>query len=656
VTSPTWKTIQYTDDDFRWVARQLGLPELAFIGEDGRDPRRDVLADLGNLDVPACPGSGKTTLLVAKLALLLRDWKQRGQGICVISHTNVARREIEDKLGPASGGHRLLAYPHYVGTIHGFVNQFLAGPSLRSVGVSPRLIDDTFANRVRLAKLPENIRKGLGNAGVEIRNLYAQDVDGDLGEIKWGKGTLGRDSDTYKALQAAFAASMVDGYLRYDEIFLWAERLLERAPSLVDDIRRRFPIVFIDEVQDTTEAQARLINRLFAQGGEASVRQRFGDMNQAIFGSADTTAEVASTDGFPRDGCTRPVPNSHRFCATIAALADPVAPAPAGLIGMRASPAEPGHAVFLFDRSAAQNVLPAFARRILSHVPATARVDGRFTAIGHVHKPRADGTDHLVVGDYCAGYDHERSGLDVRPSRFIQYIGTPRSRRGDVHRLVDQTAEAVLRLARLADPDRKLPGRQRRHLAVLESIGENERARRFYLGLLERIARGQAPTNEREWREKWVPRWLVVASAIAGREPEDIGAFLDWSDSLQGAATPATNALTYVHELGSLKIEVGSIHAAKGETHTATLVLETFFKRNHLAVLKPWLLGVSNGAGRSNLTTRNSMKQHYVAMTRPTHLLCLAMDAADVSDQEAQALIARNWAVARVTADGERWI
>ncbi|SFJ30929.1 UvrD-helicase domain-containing protein [Caulobacter sp. UNC279MFTsu5.1] len=652
-----WDTIQYGDDDFRWAAQQLGLPDNAFLGEDGADARRGVLAHLGDLDVAACPGSGKTTLLVAKLALMLRDWQGRGQGICVISHTNVARHEIETRLAPAAGGHRLLAYPHFVGTIHGFVNQFLAGPALRSQGIVPRFIDDAFANRVRTAKLPFKTRSGMATAGVELGKLQVLDADGDLGDVKWGRGNLRKDGEAYQALRSAFVDSMAEGYLRYDEIFLWAESLLARSPSLLGDIRRRFPIVFIDEVQDTTEPQARILHRLFTAGEGSAVRQRFGDMNQAIFGHADASDAVASTDAFPRDGCAWPIANSHRFCSAIAALADPVAPKPAGLVGMRQASPTPGHAIFLFERAAAAQVLPTFARRILAHVPAGMLKDGRFKAIGHVHKPRVDGSDHLVVGDYCPGYDHERSGLDPRPTRFVQALATARSKHGDVRQTVDQIAGAVLHLARLADPNAKVSRRERRHLEVLDALGDDDTARRIYLGLVELVARGRLPADEQEWAEKWVPRWTRVAAAIAGCEPGDVGAFLDWTPlGSQQDKTPASNTFSYAHAAGKLEIDVGSIHAAKGETHTATLVLETFYRGNNLARLKPWLLGARHGDEQTSATIRDSLKQHYVAMTRPSHLLCMAMDAADFSDQDVDAMIARQWAVARVSSTGEVWL
>jgi DNA helicase-2/ATP-dependent DNA helicase PcrA len=130
-----------TDYDVTWVTEVLGLPENAFCGADGTDPRREVLKDMASIDVSACPGSGKTTLLVAKLAILANKWKYRTKGICVLSHTNAARDEIEKRIGYSAVGRDLLAYPHFIGTIHGFVDQFLALPWLRSKGYPIKMVN-----------------------------------------------------------------------------------------------------------------------------------------------------------------------------------------------------------------------------------------------------------------------------------------------------------------------------------------------------------------------------------------------------------------------------------------------------------------------------------------------------------------------------------
>lgn len=73
-----------TDEDIAWITDTMGLDEL-----DG--DRQAFLKRTGTFDVSACPGSGKTTLVVAKLAILARKWGHATSGICVLSHTNVAR-------------------------------------------------------------------------------------------------------------------------------------------------------------------------------------------------------------------------------------------------------------------------------------------------------------------------------------------------------------------------------------------------------------------------------------------------------------------------------------------------------------------------------------------------------------------------------------
>ena len=103
-----------------------------------------------------------------------------------------------------------------------------------------------------------------------------------------------------------------------------------------------------------------------------------------------------------------------------------------------------------------------------------------------------------------------------------------------------------------------------------------------------------------------------------------------------------------------MRIRLGSIHSVKGETHTATLVLESFFHDHHLKELKPWLLGAKTGGSsrgpkgrlvREGTRMIGRLKLHYVAMTRPTHLLCLAMRADAFEDGELGVIETRGWTV-----------
>jgi hypothetical protein len=97
-------------------------------------------------------------------------------------------------------------------------------------------------------------------------------------------------------------------------------------------------------------------------------------------------------------------------------------------------------------------------------------------------------------------------------------------------------------------------------------------------------------------------------------------------------------------------------HSVKGETHAATLVLDTFFYSHHLATLKPWLVGEKSGGASENARNISRLRQHYVAMTRPSHLLCLAMREEHLSNGNISALKGRGWRVARVASGGAVWL
>ncbi len=101
-------------------------------------------------------------------------------------------------------------------------------------------------------------------------------------------------------------------------------------------------------------------------------------------------------------------------------------------------------------------------------------------------------------------------------------------------------------------------------------------------------------------------------------------------------------------------IDVGTIHSAKGQTHTATLVFETYYKKHDLSDLLDWISGKNRGArSGEGIERKERMRLIYTAMTRPTHLLCMAMrqDAVE-SGADSDVLIKRlgaiGWKVRRL--------
>jgi len=670
-----------TDDDVAWVCDLFQLPKNAFCGVDGNDPRMKLLKSNETLDIEACPGSGKTTLLVAKLAILARKWTNPRCGLCVLSHTNVARREIEQRLGNTTEGKRLLSYPHFVGTIHGFVNEFLAIPWLRSLGYQIKVIanDQCEQHRRRLLRLRQfsalasyvDPREASGRLNVVSNWCVVSpsfDIRKENGQAEFNDATR----PAARQLSALAAKCVKDGYYRYDEMFMWADDLLNQVPEVRAAIRVRFGVLFIDEVQDNSELQSALLFRLFMEGDDAVVRQRFGDANQAIYQHTGQT-EGATTDHFPDSRIGKDIPNSHRFGQEIGNLANPLALDPQSLVGCGpccatiSSDTSRKHAILLFDDQTARNVITTYARYLLELFSEQELRVGTFTAVGTVHRP-GEKDDKLprFVGHYWPDYDPELTAAEPRPKTFRQYLMAGRKLSSDsceTYCIVEKIAEGILRLVSMSNPLADLGNRRRKHRYLLELLAENLEFRTSYLDLVTVLAVEQRDLAAGEWNTKWATVVRDIAELIGNApvESEEAKEFLEWrvSDSRGQPARQSSqrdNIFRYPVEQPKVQIRVGSIHSVKGETHTATLVLDTFYYKHNLAVLKPWLLGQKSGRGNEGKQSLSRLKQHYVAMTRPSHLLCLGMRKDAFSDEELVQLKTSPWRVASVTDMDPVWL
>ena len=99
---------------------------------------------------------------------------------------------------------------------------------------------------------------------------------------------------------------------------------------------------------------------------------------------------------------------------------------------------------------------------------------------------------------------------------------------------------------------------------------------------------------------------------------------------------------------GDITIEVGTVHSAKGETHTATLYLETYYKKKTDSQrLLPFFKGEYPPELVSKPEHIENLKIAHVAMSRPTHLLAFACSKGSISGHE-DALIKNGWQICMV--------
>ena len=670
-----------TDEDIDWVCSVMGLDSFD-------EPRRDFLKRRSIVDLSACPGSGKTTLVVAKLAILAKKWPYRTKGICVLSHTNVAREQIERRLGQTVVGQRLRAYPHFIDTIHGFLNRFVALPWLYSNGYPSPTIDDDVTTAYRRGVVGNkkywSVQGFLAKkySGFDRIRICGRDLSFDLGRKPFPASP---SSQSFQHAKHATEAAARAGYFCYDEMFVWANALLEDHPELPDWLAARFPLVILDEMQDTSTRQGSFLNSVFPRGAGQIVVQRVGDPNQEIFDSPD--AGSSSPDPYPDADPARclSIPNSYRFGNEIAGFASPFAVHPVrpdGLCGISSEgtgAAVQGrkHAIFVFPDNNTDGVLDAFGTHALDVLGDALVAGGTVHAVGHIHQDDpnvAAGHVHYpkTVGHYWNGYAVEISRKDPNPRTLAQYVRVAQGLVSDGRNLspgVEKIASGILELARRLGDIGDLKRKARTHRAVVDALEGDETSLTTYRNVLLRFLVEKMCLSEVDW-PCHVEELIAIGTTLCKGETDTSKAtrFLAWpnEDPSMGAtgAAAASDAVPNIFRSkngsGSVDIRMGSIHSVKGQTHLATLLLSTYWHDHSAKRMMPWLLGQkTNGvsAGKQGL---QRLLHTYVAMTRPSHMLCLAVPRSalggdQVLDKSIEALKERGWHVAEIVDGSAQW-
>ncbi|PRY80571.1 AAA domain-containing protein [Yoonia maritima] len=618
----------------------------------------------GTFDVSACPGSGKTTLVVAKLAIMARKWPHRTSGICVLSHTNVAREEIQSRLGHTPVGHRLLGFPHFIDTIHTFANRFLALPYLQSNGYPSPLIDDDVAKAFRWNHLKGKERSGLeyylqkNDLGIDAVTFAST----DLSPVVFHRGKIkpfpsGPNSDSYKKAHRIIKTSAEAGRFRYEEMFVWAEHLLQTYPDISATLSHRFPLVLMDEMQDTSLRQAALLHSIFNRGAAVSGIQRVGDPNQEIF---ETGQDQNTADPFPDkvEDRTMTIASSRRFGKPIADLANPHAVIPIGDGGLRGNgpgkaPDQVDHGqnlIIIFPDNDCSKVLEAFGAHLLQTFDDDTLAFGDCFAIGGVHRPT---TENIPPGHnkyprsvehYWADYSAENAKMDRHPKTLSGYLHQAQEIVRSGHEIgpaVNGFAAGMQRLVRnIGRPNAELESR-RKHKAirtVLEGtpdlLTQYDEFARSYITKI-------SPITADLWAEQKGLLLTIAASLCEGTSDTGLCAdFMAWEEppilpQLQndGVEKP-DNTCVITADDRHVSIRLGSIHQAKGQTHFATLLLSTFQNHHSSEKIVDWLCGdKSSGAGEGpqNLSR---LKGTYVALTRPTHLVGVAVRHSAIVENE----------------------
>lgn len=251
------------------------------------DEQKLFLEAEGRVIVKACPGSGKTYAVANKLLSYINNWSKYHQGIAALSFTNVASNEIYEKANSIHNGLGKLGYPHFIGTVDSFINEFIVlryGHLYTFDRVRPQIaLTDNWKIPYRFWRT-ECHRNGC----VENIEKFHYGIDGYFYK---GKNAVSCELRKAKMLPCQqYKKMLADKNIVFqNETALVAYRLLKKYPIIANAVSERFPIIIIDEAQDTSIDQMAVFDLL----SEAGINSIFlvGDPDQAIYEWRDENPE-----------------------------------------------------------------------------------------------------------------------------------------------------------------------------------------------------------------------------------------------------------------------------------------------------------------------------------------------------------------------------
>ncbi|SKA24730.1 DNA helicase-2 / ATP-dependent DNA helicase PcrA [Enhydrobacter aerosaccus] len=227
--------------------------------------RQAVEWEEGAALVLAGPGVGKTTVLTARIARILESSRNRNFRILALTFTTKAGDEMRSRVDELVPG---LSERTVIGTFHAFCAQVLRQHGSH-LGIKPDFaVYDQDSDREELLKdaLRAAAEKGQSVSSDEVR--WLRTIDRLRSNLVSPAKTAGHFRDEEMGLRASLVYSIYEEALRarnimdFNGLILDTCRLAHQMPAVAARIRQSYPYWMIDEFQDTSPAQFRLVRFL----------------------------------------------------------------------------------------------------------------------------------------------------------------------------------------------------------------------------------------------------------------------------------------------------------------------------------------------------------------------------------------------------------
>ena len=483
--------------------------------------------------------------------------------------------------------------------------------------VIPKLL--TITNRISQSlnkKVDEDYVKFITSSKVDFLNEY---LINDIQDFKSFQSPTAQEFAEVKKQQ------LLKGNLKFFDSFNLALQLISEFPEIKNELSERFEYLFIDEMQDTGKTEMSFLKS--ALDGSKIKIQYFGDLDQSIF-----------QDGTDDECLWKPksalfIQTSKRFGEEIAKIINPFRLNSSKSIKGNDNVASLKPVMLVYDDPL--SVLPAFVDLLEKN---SIVVDGEtYTIKDYSLKLRREdplhrinvkavgwsGTDKkegkIKIQSYFPEYYRKQKGLVEQSCLLEDILAKKVSRYQDATKIL---FEAFLEFMRFAH----IKGKDNRYFTKSSLLQELE----LYEGVVDDFKMLLSICASYLMEENFPGCIDLIKKYLEGDFLKvfsyDRKFVAEFCKSKVITESLEQNEYSNIYRSSDLDIEVGTVHSVKGETHVATLYMETFFHTGHEGQLL-WnqFLGLPYEKRSSDSVNRKALKIAYVAMSRPRYFLCVAI-------------------------------
>ncbi len=622
-------SIKPIDDEEISFAEKILLNSGKFDSE-----RRNFIRDLSTLDLHAVPGSGKTTALLAKLLILEKRLPFRnGEGILVLSHTNSAINSIKDRIGPFCPN--LFKYPNFVGTIQSFVDDFLAKPYFTKLYNRKvfKIDDQIYEDATKWINLKHGTKYYLSD--LKHLEFHQLRFDKDRNILKSINGEVllraSGNSKVYNDILSAKEGILQKGVLHFDDAYYFAERYIHEAPIIKSILQKRFMFVFVDEMQDMENHQINILEELFYnETCTYPVYQRIGDSNQAIYNDIDHETEWKTR------AKKLTILGSHRLTQVNADIVKWFGLSDVDIIGKSSIKYDQAikPCILRFDDDSKKcKVVIKFIELVKNYQKQGLMPESFKHPIKVISwcKDRDDYESKLCLKSYCPCFNKELVKQKVLYTCFEQYLYCYNKADKSFNAIRKNILNAIIHILRCEriyqDPQKSIYFTKK---TLIKYVQERypEEYKQFQLKLFQWCK--NTIYNRQEMVINEIRDYVPYLINLTNQKKEELSKSVDFlftPFNLSGANEPIQNEEKCQNcMIGDQLIEMNSVHSSKGETHTATLYLESFYDRKYeIERLVNQFLQIDKLPESPYKRISQSAKMIYVGFSRATHFLCFAV-------------------------------